>query len=202
MDQIIQLKISLDGIKPPIWRRFVVPDSISLHRLHTVIQTVMGWDDYHLYSFEIADAEYHLPNKELDDGFDLLGTRPRPKNSQKTKLWELNLNPGRKFKYTYDFGDNWRHTITVEKVLAPDSGAKAPWCLDGRRKCPPEDCGSISGYEHIIEILKNGPKTKDDKDLLDWLGEGYDPEYFDPADVNLCFIPKKRKMPKKISWGR
>lgn len=41
-DQIYQLKITLRGCKPPIWRRVMVPDNFSLHKLHQVIQLAMG----------------------------------------------------------------------------------------------------------------------------------------------------------------
>lgn len=53
MAKILQLRISLDGIKPEIWRRFLVEDSISFEKLHNIIQDVMGWENYHLYEFNI-----------------------------------------------------------------------------------------------------------------------------------------------------
>ena len=89
-----------------------------------------------------------------------------------------------KFMYEYDFGDSWEHEIVVEKFLPFDPAAKHPVCLGGARACPPEDCGGFSGYMDILEALKASKKTAEQKELLEWLGGGYDPERFDADEVN------------------
>ena len=48
MTKILQLKIVLKGSKPPVWRRFLVKDSMTFHKLHNIIQDVMGWKNCHL----------------------------------------------------------------------------------------------------------------------------------------------------------
>ncbi|MFR5666179.1 MAG: plasmid pRiA4b ORF-3 family protein, partial [Enterocloster bolteae] len=47
-----QLKITIKGSKPPIWRRVVVPEQFTFCQLHQVIQEAFGWYDYHLHEFE------------------------------------------------------------------------------------------------------------------------------------------------------
>ena len=106
MARILQLRISLDRIKPEIWRKFLVEDSISFERLHKIIQTVMGWENYHLYDFNVNGNRFSIPDSNCDA--DII-------DSRKVKL--SLLKPKQKFSYTYDFGDCWEHTIVVEKIL-------------------------------------------------------------------------------------
>src|SRR5262249_4936275 len=89
----------------------------------------------------------------------------------------------KKFRYTYDFGDNWRHTIQVEKVLAPAAGERYPKCVKGKRACPPEDCGGVWGYAELLEALAD-PKHKRHEELKEWVGGEFDPEAFDIEAVN------------------
>ena len=185
---LIQMKIKLEYISPPIWRRFLVDSSITLHKLHKVIQIVMGWTDSHLHSFEILDASYCLPNPD-EDFSDFEGEKR--KNSKKVKLSQLSLQRKSKFHYTYDFGDNWEHIITVEDMVPASENTMVPICLEGQRACPPEDCGSVPGYEDILNAIRN-PKKKDSQELLEWLGD-YDPEKFDIEDINSDLRPKKIK---------
>jgi hypothetical protein len=200
--KVIQFKISLNFSEPEIWRRFIVYDSISLHKFHEIIQIVMGWENYHLYSFKIKKVDYQPPDPDGDDDFGFFGLGPPPKNSLKIKLSDLNLRSRSKFLYTYDFGDNWDHTITLEKILENDKGIKVPSCLEGDRNCPPEDCGSIFGYENILKVLKKKKKNEDDLELMEWLGEDYNPEYFNIEMVNtLLKPPKPKKTELKLIQG-
>jgi hypothetical protein len=89
----------------------------------------------------------------------------------------------KKFTYTYDFGDNWRHVIQVEKVLAAEPGARYPRCVGGKRACPPEDCGGPWGYGDFLEAISN-PKHPEHEDMLEWAGDEFDPEAFDLEAVN------------------
>src|SRR5271157_583998 len=133
-----QLKISLNHIKPVIWRRFVVDSDIKLPDLHKVIQTVMGWYNSHLHQFRINKQSYSLPDE--DELMEFIDYR-------KIKLNSLITNEKQKFYYDYDFGDGWEHTIILEKIIQKDKDIKYPVCIDGKRKCPPEDCGGDGGYE-------------------------------------------------------
>jgi hypothetical protein len=177
-ETVYQLKVTLDGIKPSIWRRIQVRGDITLFKLHKILQVIMGWQDYHLHQFLINGESYSVISIEAD----MLGDDF--KDEKRFKL--SRVIPGEKFKFTYeyDFGDGWDHTILVEKILRPAEELKAPVCLDGKRSAPPEDCGGKGGYHDVLKALKN-PSHPDSADLLEWLGE-YDPEYFDAEIVNGC----------------
>lgn len=166
MNQVYQLKITLAKSKPSIWRRILVPLDFTLNKLHDVIQGCFEWDHSHLYSFEIH-GQY------VDD-----------EDEQFTqKLNQLALTVKSKFKYTYDFGDNWVHDILIEKLLPLDGRKKCPLCLSGERAGPPEDSGGIGGYEDYLQILsdKNHP---DYDDVLEWMGDDVHPEMFDVESIN------------------
>ena len=87
------------------------------------------------------------------------------------------------FLYDYDFGDGWEHDVVVEKIVSADPGKKHAVCLAGENACPPEDCGGIWGYYELLEVVNN-PKHKAHQEMLDWLGEPFDPGRFDLQDVN------------------
>ncbi|MFH0861922.1 MAG: SEC-C metal-binding domain-containing protein [Candidatus Altiarchaeota archaeon] len=182
--RMLQLKIMLDGLKPPVWRRFIVEDSISFKRLHEVIQAVMGWDNYHLYSFQV-DGTYIEGEEEIlcVDGMFKAFQGGSKAASPKKRLNELIREAGQKFSYTYDFGDNWQHTLSVEKIMEKGP-QKSPVCIAGERACPPEDCGSVWGYIELMEIRKNRNHPQYEESIVEWLGEEYDPEHFSVAEAN------------------
>ncbi|HIK45427.1 MAG TPA: plasmid pRiA4b ORF-3 family protein [Leptolyngbyaceae cyanobacterium M65_K2018_010] len=172
---IYQLKITLRGSKPPIWRRVQVPSDMTLGKLHQTIQLAMGWYDCHLHEFEIHGQAYGQPMPDFDD----LEIRSE-RNVRLNKVV-----PGEKFKfyYLYDMGDSWEHEILVEKVLPPDPEVRYPTCLKGKRACPPEDCGGIWGYAEFLEAIQN-PKHPEHQSMLEWVGGEFDPEDFDLEETN------------------
>jgi hypothetical protein len=172
---IYQVKVTLAGIRPPIWRRFQVRSHTKLNRLHEILQVVMGWDNYHLYQFIIGDEYFGQPDP---DGFD-----DDMQNAKKIKLSEVYHGPKTKFAYEYDFGDSWEHEILIESELSAESGARYPRCLKGARACPPEDCGGIWGYADLLEIISD-PDNEEYEEMMEWVGEKFDPEAFDLDDVN------------------
>jgi hypothetical protein len=173
---IYQIKVTLKDSKPPIWRRVLVPDSISLHQLHTILQIVMGWTNSHLHQFIIGDEFYGEP--DMEDGYseDL-------KNEKRYRLNQFVTRKGFKFNYEYDFGDSWEHIVLVEAILPIEKGKKYPVCLDGKRACPPEDIGGVWGYGDFLKAFAN-PKHPDHDDIVEELGEDFDPDIFDLEDVN------------------
>ncbi len=167
-----QLKVKLAETKPPIWRRLVVPTDITLDRLHEVIQAAFGWWNYHLHEFEMGRSRYGPV--DLDDDWN------PPKDERKVRLDQI-ASPGTKLRYTYDFGDDWRHTIEVEKAVDADASSALPALVDGRRACPPEDCGGPWGYTELLAVLAD-PTHPEHAERLEWLGGPFDPERFDPRD--------------------
>lgn len=175
--QVYQLKITLNGSKPPIWRRVLVPDNLTLNQLHHVIQVAMGWYDAHLHEFTINNVSYGIPDANyLGETFD----------EHDFRLSQVITPNTKRFRYTYDFGDDWEHIIVVEKVLPYASDGIYPLCLTGKRACPPEDVGGIWGYQDFLEMISD-PSNPDYEELLGWNGGPFDPEEFDIDEVNQIF---------------
>jgi hypothetical protein len=171
---IYQVKISLMGAKPPIWRTVLVASDISLSAFHDVIQVVMGWTNSHLHQFIANKTFYSVPDGdyELETEDETLYTLAQLLTKEKDSLI-----------YEYDFGDSWEHKILLEKILPFDAEIALPVCLKGKRACPPEDCGGIWGYEELIAIVLD-PKHSEYEDTLEWLGGEFDPEEFDLDAIN------------------
>lgn len=174
-----QLKISLDNVKPLIWRRFLVKSDIKLPDLHKVIQTVMGWTNSHLHQFIIGGKFYSEPDEESFTEY---------VDYRKTRLNQVLTGEKQSIKYEYDFGDGWEHKIVLEKVLSEHAG-RYPVCLDGKRNRPPEDCGGPSGYEDLLKVISN-PEDEEYDEMMEWLGPGFDPEYIDIKEINKMLREK------------
>jgi hypothetical protein len=167
---VMQLRVRIKGIRPPIWRKLLVRSDTKLHDLHLMIQSAFGWDNYHLYEFFDGLVYYTKPSDEWESDPDEI-------DSTEVTIEDINLREGSKIEYTYDFGDGWDHTISVEKVLPLDSSLKLPACIGGKRNCPPEDCGGVYGYYDVLRKAAN-PDDPDHEATIEWLGE-YNPEEFD-----------------------
>jgi len=179
-NEIIQLKITLRGTEPPIWRRIQVASDISLFELHHIIQLAMGWENYHLFQFKIKNYFYGMPEHDLHFADD------RIIDAMTIRLNDVLLKPKQKFEYEYDFGDGWKHVIEFEKNLSVNEKQNYPFCLDGELNCPPEDIGGIPGYYFMIDVLSK-KRHPEKKHLLEWLGGNYDPKHFDKELVNAEF---------------
>jgi hypothetical protein len=157
------------------------------------IQDVMGWQDGHLHAFHVKnpmtghEEEIGLPEEDLlFDGHVIL-----PDWEQ--KISEYFSPENKRARYLYDFGDGWEHTLVLEQIFAAEAGIVYPRCIEGKRACPPEDCGGVWGYANMLEVLSN-PKHKEHKDTVEWVGEGFDPEDFDPGDVHFSDPAQRLEM--------
>lgn len=171
---IYQIKVTLEGSKPPIWRRMLVAGDITLAQLHDVIQIAMGWEDYHLHQFIVGKTYYGEPHPDYD--FEV-------RDERQVTLREIAPHQGMKFRYEYDFGDSWLHQILVEKILPPEPDKTYPVCVTGKMACPPEDAGGIWGYYEFLEAISD-PAHPDHEDYLEWIGGEFDPAAFELEEVN------------------
>lgn len=178
---IYKISVELEEIEPIIWRRFLVPSTVTLHRLHLILQEVMGWTNSHLYRFEIGKKEYGMPNP--DNEFYELDFE----NSMRAKLGAT-VASERKFVYEYDFGDGWTHKLTVEDIIDAKPRERYPLCLEGERACPPEDCGGPRGYIRMLSIVAN-PLHEEFEETVTWLGQGFRPAAFNAERVNRRLKP-------------
>ncbi len=172
----VTLKITLEGLRPPIWRRVLVSGSMNLGALSDVILASMGWRGGHLHDFTVAGRDY--------------GERGMLEDVADESRLTLNgvIKKGvKRFTYTYDMGDNWEHVVTIEKTGPADPAELQlhPRCVGGARNCPPEDSGGVWGYAEFIEILAD-PQHPERAERLEWIDEDdFDPEAFDLASINL-----------------
>ncbi|MBF0592027.1 MAG: plasmid pRiA4b ORF-3 family protein [Nitrospirae bacterium] len=165
---VYQFKITLRDVKPPIWRRIQVPETFTFKQLHDAIQSSMGWGGHHLHSFEMYGTE--IGEGGLPEG--------------KTYISDFFSMRDKKGVYLYDFGDNWEHGIVLEKILPKSGATKYPTCLDGKRACPPDDCGGSWGYMELLNALSD-TEHPEHEDMTEWIGEDFDPEYFDAKNVRF-----------------
>jgi hypothetical protein len=184
--EIYQLKVTLLGTSPPIWRRLLLPADLTLAQVHDVLQAAMGWEDCHMHEFCVGHRHFGQPNPE-----DRLMGMPPVENERKVRLSSVLGRIGAKAIYTYDFGDSWEHGLVLEKRLSPDPDTAYPVCTGGQLACPPEDCGGIGGFYDLLDALGDPAHDQYDE-LRDWVGDDYDPEVFSVEDVNRMLKPLQR----------
>ena len=167
--EVCQLKVTLRGIRPPIWRRLVVTADTTLTRLHRVLQIAMGWEDSHIHEFRVGDR------RPAGLGSAQMGRSAR--------IGNVLTETGSSLTYTYDLGDGWEHSIVLEKRFCGSDDTEYPVCLDGRQGCPPEDCGGVPGYYDLLEVLQS-PADERYEEMREWIGEDFDPRAFSVEAVN------------------
>lgn len=174
----VQVHISLCDIEPKIWRRLVVPLDTTLADMHPILQAAMGWGDTHLHEFDVGGLTYgdtwSLSAERTDDD-------ARVYDAQEVRMRDFSRQPGITFTYVYDFGDNWRHTVALEKFVATTPSLKKPSCIEGARCCPPEDVGGASGYFEFLRVLlaPEPEEAEEHRRMKRWSGGRFDPEKFD-----------------------
>lgn len=183
-----RIRVDLDDVKPPIWRRLDVPSDLTLDRLHEVLQVAMGWTGSHLHAFRMGPDRKDWQMAAFATEYDLaegMGEdEPTTPLECDVRLDQVLQTPGQRLFYEYDFGDGWDHTLKLEKVLEAGAGG----CVAGRRACPPEDCGGVPGYEDLVAALGGDQERLAPFDSMDelreWLPLGWAPEAFDLSETD------------------
>lgn len=185
-ESVYELEVALSGINPKIFRRFSVPGTITLSQLSRAIQSAMGWHGGHLYEFVVGGQSYGDPDPEI-----------RMKDARRIRLQAIIDQPRSTFQYIYDFGDDWRHQVTVRNIRPIRPGETVPNLIDGGRACPPEDVGGIPGYDNFLRIMAD-PTDPEYEDMLGWAGGSWDPERFDREGLQHRLMSVARQ----ARWNR
>lgn len=172
-------RIELDDLLPKVWREFQFHPDVTFHQLHQIIQVVMGWKNRHRYEF--------IVNERGIGNFEESGVLDARQEIVKQHVNEE--HPA--FTYVYDFGDDWEHTVTLVQ-MNPAISDPAPYCLDGERRCPPEDVGGVFEYRYCLDVLSTPNPQR--SQLLNWVEADYDPEYFSCEEVNSELQRKKIRL--------
>jgi hypothetical protein len=170
----LQIRVTLREIEPAVWRQLVVPWTWHLGQLHLAIQAAFAWWNHHLHEFNIGGLRYG--DCELDE--DDFPDSPRLFDEREVRLRDFDRGEVAPFRYLYDFGDCWRHTVEIEQLLTLDIAPKVAACVAGARARPPEDVGGFDGYERFLAIMadRNDPEHAD---MKQWCGGHFDPDWFD-----------------------
>jgi hypothetical protein len=196
--EVFQVKIVLEGSKPPIWRRVLIPANLRLPDLHGVVQLAMGWHACHLYHFMVGNRSEGLRFYGDPDPLDIDLMQQAEGvfiNDLNVPIDHLLVNRKDWIRYEYDFGDGWIHRLTLEDIhVQPLKLARLPRFVAGKRACPPEDSGGVPGYEQALEILAD-PAHPEHQELLTWIGP-FDPHRFDLEAVNADLVESFGVKPK------
>jgi hypothetical protein len=182
----VRLRITLKGSKPTIWREVLVPTSMTMQTLHQTIQAAMGWWDAHLFEFDTGDGRIGEPDPDWDDA---------PATAARgVRLASLLRRGVRRFTYLYDFGDHWEHLVEVKREIPLLPGEAAPILLAGERRCPPEDVGSLTGFEEFLEAMADLHHPEHEA-MTTWYGGPFDPADIDEERINnrLAVIARRRQ---------
>ncbi|SCB51052.1 plasmid pRiA4b ORF-3 family protein [Rhizobium lusitanum] len=189
---VVRLKITLDDVEPTVMRRVVVPFRIRLSRLHEVLQVAMGWTNSHLYEFRMRDVGFGLPDDDWGDG---------PIDARKVTLLSAVQDTGAKsFKYLYDFGDGWTHSIKIERTF-PALGMDRPMLLEATGACPPEDIGGPWSYQELL-AARADPSHERHAEFAEWLGSDYNPGYANFSHLNRAVDDLGAKWVRKARTRR
>ncbi len=177
------LRVTLLHIEPVVWRRVRIPAHATLGDLHDGLQIAFGWKNCHLHDFQIADVRFAM--SDVEDELFSVDERAAPLGAV--------TRAGKKFVYRYDYGDDWEHEVSVERM---SEGGDEVTCTDGARACPPEDCGGPPGYERLLEVLAD-PDDEEHADMKVWVGRKFDPEKFDASAVNKKLATLSKRLARR-----
>lgn len=191
VDRIARVKIELDDWQPAIWRRVEVPLTATLKALHDVIQAAMPFEDCHLFEFRADGKRYAIPDPEWDS------LRDRTYSAKTMRLGTLIDRGIKELAYTYDFGDDWRHTVTIEAIADADPAIDYPRYIDGAGRAPPEDVGGIPGFELFLDAVAD-PKHEQHRELKRWHPGTFNPEHAadDAILTRIGKLAKRRTLAK------
>lgn len=174
--QLLVIDVALDHVSPRIWRRVTVRSDSFLPKLHLILQIVMGWENCHLHEFSTESDRFGIPDEDFPE--------MRLQNEIKVRVSQLLKFPGDTAAYTYDYGDDWSHTLELIEVADWNPSSISPVCIAGERNCPPEDVGGPPGYETYLAALGD-PRHEMHNQYIEWRRADFDANEFDINKVNV-----------------
>jgi len=163
----VRMNITLDDVIPTVSRIVEVPLDIRLDRLHTVFQAALAWTDSHLWELTFGRAGFGIPDPEYGIGV--------PLDARKTTLAQaVEGMRGKTFRYLYDFGDAWEHSVKIQRTAPAAPHGCYPCLIEATGMRPPEDSGGPWGYAEKLEARAD-PAHEYHGEAHDALGDDYDP---------------------------
>lgn len=175
---VIEVDVELLDVLPRVHRRFTVPAAINLHQFHYAIQAAMGWENRHRYVFDVSGVLYGEPDPQREF-----------KSGRRMRLFQLTTH---RFLYSYDFGDDWNHTVTITAPRERLRTEFVPRLMQAEGNCPPEDVGGSPGYANFLEVLAN-PRNPEHLDYLQWVGGFWDPVNFPLEPLQYGLVATARR---------
>lgn len=164
----LRLRIELVDARPPVRREVLVDAASAVGDLHEVVQAVFGWHGSHLHAFTS-------------------GSRSREEVAERAPLARALGSSREALVYTYDFGDDWEHRITLLGVEeASEAVGALPRCTGATGRAPEEDSGGVGGWSELLATADD-PGSDEHEEVREWLGLA-DGERIDPraVDVGEC----------------
>ncbi|WP_067607079.1 plasmid pRiA4b ORF-3 family protein [Nocardiopsis listeri] len=196
-----RLRVEIEGTEPPLWRGLELDSDLFLNEVHTILQAVFGWEDYHLHGFSSGGSYYSREAELYLCPFEAQEGKPGIPEEQ-VRLDEVLVQKGDRLAYTYDFGDDWEHLLTLQAVLPREEGAPRARCTAGKRAAPPEDCGGVPGYEFVSAATD--PEHPQHAEALAEYRQAYDqdpdrtPVPFDIDAVNATLAALSEPLPDDL----
>ena len=205
------IKIELLEVPHRVFRVLSVPSDIYLNYLEELIVLAMGWSGYHLSQIEAGDLIYCArEDLELNRGGQLFA---RMRDHSLFTLRDVMKKKDDSFTLVYDFGDDWKHQVTlIEKDKYPEGYEDDAWVevVGGEGCCPPDDCGGSSGYVEMLNALRLG-SDEEREEMENWLSiwgiKDYDVREFNlretkcrVADYQRTLESVRRGMYREGEW--
>jgi len=167
--RMAELDVEL-ALHTPCRRVIRVPANLNMYQLHRVLQEVFEWRNCHLHQFVTKRDRYGRPIEVLTPGngqeeWENLYDGERLDSTAVT-VEEL-FSEYRKVDYEYDFGDDWQHTIRLQRFIEGCSRVE-PHCIFAVGDAPMEDCGGADGFEEVRAIL-NDPDHPEHREYAAWV---------------------------------
>ncbi|MDR2089984.1 MAG: SEC-C domain-containing protein [Clostridiales Family XIII bacterium] len=164
-----QIKVVLQGVKPPVWRRLIVPAGIAFSQFKVVLTEAMGWFGGYFYVFLFEDEGLLLIHPDEEDPM-LENLLPadgdcESKDARETAIDDF-LREGVRFRFDCDFGEVWSHEIKVEKLLE-DYPRDYPRVIKYAGNCPPEDIGGPDAYAALCRVQRD-PADPNHENAVQW----------------------------------